>query len=332
MRYLALTAIALTLIACDRSTPESKSDETAAAPEAASTANQAAAPALKSNDYLVIERLPGDAPFPTYRTHHISVAPDGYDRRSSADGFRIEANGSWEWVVEEKLVEGARDCSCETFKGGRGSCSPDATLMVASLRPAGEGESAKAWEPPLYQRTKTGAAAWRTESAQAWLQGDILFTSVCVHRVACGDEGESGRTCESVALDLSGETPRSIPLDSFGGAADPELVTRELAGIDAKDPRHAPVQKAIEAGTMPRLAEVRPRFDGTVRRRWVVPTRYNDWDSDWSDYEMSLWDERPAGTVLATSARIPRPVSIFTPTLEGEMAGWTDGSLVERDE
>lgn len=332
MRHLALPIVVLSfVIGCDRSSAPDDADQTDPGVTSSSTdaaTNEVIVP-FKSSDYLIVERLDGDSPeFPEYRTHHIAVAPDGYVEKGTRDGFHIDGKRDWVWQAAPTVVKNARNCSCEIFqRGGRGGdsgCSPEATMMMASLAPA-DGNAAEAWKPTIYdEASRKEPAMWSVKSASAWLQGDVLFTSVCADRMVCGKGSKT--LCESQALDLSKAEPTPIPLEEFGGEPVAELLKKELARTDTDPEEAEALQKALDDGVEPRLEEVRPTFDGKVRRRWVVPSRYRSY-SGWSSDSASAWDESPAAGPVAIYARIPRPVSIFAPTLEGELVGWTGGSF-----
>lgn len=275
---------------------------------------------VAAEKYLVVERTSeAEQPFATYRTYEIAPADTGFKVRDTFDGFHIEAGGrQWSLRLEEQQVEDSRDCTCESL--ATEGCTSSTTMRVPVLAQQGKEQT---WKPPIYTTATRGLASWETSSARAWVRGDVLFTSVCLDVMKCGETPRP--VCQSTAWSLAGETPKVLELESLSSGAPKDLIDQHLAKAEPRSKAHQALTQAKEAGSEPVLVEVRPTFDGQLQRRFVVPADIRA-TGDWTAYTQSLIDTVPAAKHLERFAALPRTVSIFSNAEARELVGWSASS------
>jgi hypothetical protein len=309
MRIAALILAAATLVACDKDEPQNTQQKT--------QEPKALVIPVSADAFLVVERTgEAEAPFPTYTTYQVVADESGVTAKQDFAGFQIAANGrNWSWNVEEKVVDGSRDCACETFPTE--GCTSETTMMVAELSQQGKEQR---WRPPVYTTATRGLASWRTSSARASVRGDLLFTSVCLEVMKCGETPRP--VCQATVWSVAGEAPKVIESDTLATPPQGNLLADALAVATPRSKAHQALSQATEASATPVLVEVQPTFEGKVTQRWVVPSDIRA-SGDWTAYTWSVMHEGEAAGQLKPFAPLPRAVSIFTNKREGAYVGWS---------
>jgi hypothetical protein len=311
MRKLTILLVAICMIGCDDKDKAGDATSTSAA-----TTQRAPLP-VTGDAFFVVERTSdADAPFHEYTTHEVVSGDDGPKVKQSFSGFQVAAGGNdWSWNLEEKSVPDSRDCSCDTF--AREGCTSETTMIVAELSQQGKEQR---WRPPIYDNATRDLASWRTSSARARVRGDLLFTSVCLEVMKCGETPRP--VCQSTVWSLAGDSPKVVPLDTLGTPPGDDIVATELERAKPGSKAEQALTQAVEAESDPVLVEVLPELDGTVRQRWVVPSDIRA-TGDWTAYTFSVMHTGPASGLLEPFAPLPRLVSIFTNGRDGTFVGWS---------